>query len=76
MAAPFIPPKTISKMQRLGLGETRVLDVFNHGEYKRLPSGADAMVKKYAGYEVGLLYTRDSITGEYIITHVWTRARR
>ncbi len=60
MAAPFIPSGTIAKIKNLGLGESRVLDVFYHGQYKRLPSGADAMVKKYNGYEVGLFYTRDS----------------
>lgn len=76
MAAPFFPPKTISKMKNLGISESSVLDVFNTGEAKTLPSGMKAMVKKYNGYEIGVGYTSDSNTGEYVVVAVWKRERR
>lgn len=72
---PYIPAKTIRKMARLGVSEAQVLDVFNNGESKILSSGAKAMIKKFSGYEVGLLYVRGK-TGEYLITTVWKRERR
>jgi len=72
---PFIPPKTIRKMASLGLSESQVLEVYKNGEYKVLGSGANAMIKKYSGYEIGLLYTQGK-TGEYVITTVWKRDRR
>ena len=72
---PFIPAKTIKKMANLGLSESQVLDVFNNGESKILSSGAKAMIKKYSGYEIGLLYTQGR-TGGHVITTVWKRDRR
>lgn len=67
------PGKTILLMKDLGLSESSVLDVFNHGE---VIHGKDGMIKKYSGYEIGLFYARDNISGEYIITYVWKRDRR
>lgn len=75
MANPFIPPKTISKMKNLGISESSVLDVFNNGDVRTLPSGMKAMVRKYNGYEVGVGYVTDSRTGEYVIVAVWKRER-
>lgn len=76
MPSPFIPPKTINKMKSLGISESYVLDVFNNGESKMLPSGMRAMIKKYSGYEIGVGYIQDSVTGEYVIVAVWKRERR
>lgn len=75
MSSPFIPPKTIEKIKRLGLSEGTVLDVFRNGEAKTIGSG-QAMIKKFAGYEIGLFYARNPRTGEYVITAVWKRERR
>ncbi len=72
---PFFPPKTIRKMASLGLNESQVLDVFKNGEHKVLSSGANAMIKKYSGYEIGLLYAQGR-TGDHVITTVWKRDRR
>ncbi len=76
MSTPFIPPATIAKMASLGLSEAQVLDVFAHGEQKTAAGGGTMMVKKYNGYEVGLFYVRNGVTGEYVITTVWKRDRR
>lgn len=73
MSPLFFPPKTIKLITSLGLSESIVLDVFHNGESIK---GKDGMVKKYLGYEIGLFYTRDKNTGEYIITYVWKRERR
>lgn len=76
MSSPFIPPKTIAKIISLGLSEANVLDAFNNGESKTLPSGLKVMIKKYNGYEIGVGYTRNATTGEYVIVAVWKRERR
>ena len=73
---PLFPRKTINSMKKLRLSEPQVLDVFNKGKKIKLSSGAPAIVRKYSGYEIGLIYTRDQITGEYIITYVWKKDRR
>jgi hypothetical protein len=71
----FIPPKTIQKIISLGLSEKDVLDVWQTGESFKLPSGADAMKKKYESWgEIGLTYTR-RYNGEYVIISVWSRKR-
>lgn len=44
--SPYIPPKTIQKMQSLGISETTVLDVFSNGEFKTANSGAKMATKK------------------------------
>ncbi len=76
MTSPFIPPKTVSKIITLGISESNVLDTFNNGESKTLSSGMKAMVKKYNGYEIGVGYTQNNLTGEYVIIAVWKRERR
>ena len=76
MASPFIPPKTISKMKSLSVSEDHVLDVFNNGTYKTLPSGMKVAIKKYNGYEVGVGYTQRAENGEYVIIAVWKRERK
>lgn len=72
---PFIPPKVIEKMSRIGVSEADVYDVWFNGEHFQLPSGMDAMKKKYSGWgELGLTYTR-RFNGEYMLTSVWKRPR-
>lgn len=73
MASIFFPPKTIKIMNQLCISESTVLDVFHHGSAMK---GKDGTVKKYSGYEIGLFYARDKITGQYVITYVWKRERR
>lgn len=68
---PFFPPKTLKLMGGLGLSESDVLDVFDHGE-----KSGNGLVRKYSGYEIGLFYATDKITGQPIITYVWKRERR
>lgn len=75
MASPFIVYSVIQKLKALGLSETTLMDVFNHGESK-IFKGIPMMVKKYSGFEVGLFYKQNPQTGEYVITHVWKRERR
>ncbi len=75
MASPFVTFSVIQKLKNLGLSESTLMDVFNHGEYKKF-NDADTMVKKYTGFEVGLFYKQNPQTGEYVITHVWKRERR
>ncbi len=75
MPSPFITYSVIQKMKTLGINEATLMDVYNHGEYKKF-NDADTMVKKYTGHEVGLFYKRNPQTGEYVITYVWKRERR
>lgn len=76
MASPFIPPPTQRKMQQLGINEFTVLDVFRYGEDKFHSSGKRMKIRKYSGYEVGLFYAKNGLTGEYTIIAVWKRDRR
>ena len=66
MAQAFIPPKTAKLITDLGLSESTVIDVFNHGEQRQ---GQTKMVKKYRDYTVQVTYTQ-SDKGEYVITWV------
>lgn len=65
----------MNKVKALGLSEASVMDAFNNGTQATIGSGK-AMIKKYQGYEIGVFYSRNQKTGEYIITHVWKRDRR
>ena len=75
MSSPYIPPSVIKKMYEKGISESEVLDVFNNGEYKITSKGIPMAVKKYSGYDIGFFYSRNSNTGEYIITAIWKRPR-
>lgn len=63
-------------MAAWSLGEESVLDVWYNGENSSLPDGTPTMIRKYSDREVGLSYSRDQKTGEYIIISVWQRPRR
>lgn len=73
MSSLLFPNKTVSLIASLGLSESDISDVFNHGQ---VINGKDGMVKKYSGYEIGMFYARDANTGDYIVTYVWKRDRR
>lgn len=76
MLSPYIPPATVKKIIDLGISEADVMDVFNNGKYGQTNSGAKIAVKKYNGYEIGLMYVQNSNNGAYVITTVWKRDRR
>lgn len=64
--------KAIAKLAALQLKEADCLDVLWHGVKVK-----DAMlVRKYNGYEIGVVFGRDKRTGQYIIFSAWKRERR
>ncbi len=77
MASVNFSPNAIQKLKDNNLTEADAIDVFNNGEYKKNPNGANVATKKYPsyGYEIGLYYKTDS-SGGYTITTVWKRERR
>lgn len=77
MSSPTFTKNAVNLLRENNLTENDVLDVFNHGEYKKSSTGANIAVKKYQsyGYEIGLYYKMDK-SGGYIITFVWKRERR
>jgi hypothetical protein len=60
------------KMKQWGLSEADALDVYHHGSVVK----QNMMVRKYNGYEVGIWFFADRVTGKPIISSVWKRARR
>lgn len=76
MADPIFTNFILQKMRTLTLSETQILDVWRNGEVVTLPSGADAVKRKYYDHEIGVIYTRDKETGEYILINCWDRGRR
>lgn len=65
----------LSKMKKLALSESTVLDAFNKGETEKSSYGGWKAIKKYPGYEIGIFYDRKP-TGEWVIISVWKRDRR
>ncbi len=65
----------LNKMRSLYLTESSVLDAFNKGEIEKSNFGGYKAIKKYPGYEIGVLYDRKP-TGEWMIISVWKRDRR
>lgn len=73
MANLFFPKATILKMESIGINDSDIDDIFNHGiEIK----GKNGRYKKYNGYEIRFFYNRNNFTGEYHITGVWKKNRR
>lgn len=64
--------RAIEKIKAWNLSEADVADVFFHGEVIK----DHLMSRKYNGYEIGLAYGQDRITGQYIIYSAWKRERR
>jgi hypothetical protein len=61
-----------AKMKQWALSEADALDVYYHGSIVK----NNVMVRKYDGYELGIWFFADRVTGKPIISSVWRRARR
>lgn len=74
----IFPPKTINQMEKAGVYENDIRDVYNSGSYEKTPKGSYRMWKKYENSksEIGFLYMVDNFTGNYIVTYTWKRERR
>ncbi len=56
-----------------GLTVNDAIDVYYHGSMVK----QHMMVRKYnAGYEIGIYFFKDHLTGQAIITSIWKRERR
>ena len=60
------------KMKQWGIAEGDCLDVYYHGSVVK----NNMMVRKHNGYEVGIWFFADRVTGKPIISSVWKRGRR
>ncbi len=52
-----------------GLFEADAVDVYNHGQ----KTSDDTFVREYNGYEIGIEFSMDSITGLPIIDEIWKK---
>jgi len=73
---PYFTKKCRWKMKEWGLSEAKVVDVLSHGATVEKMGNASKMVRKYNGYEVGLIYGRDKRDGHYILYSAWKQNRR
>lgn len=64
--------KCREKMERWGLSEEDVKDVFFHGQEVK----KGMMQRKYYGYEVGMIFFRDKKTGDYVASSAWKRLKQ
>lgn len=55
-----------------GLTEKDALDVYYHGS----PVKQNMLKRHYNGYELGIYFFKDYLTGQAIITSIWKRERR
>lgn len=55
-----------------GLTEKDAIDVYYHGSMVK----QNMMIRKYNGYELGIYFFKDHVTGQAIITSIWKRERR
>ena len=58
-----------SNSKREARGEKETLDVYYHGAVIK----HNMMVKQYNGYELGIWFFKDHLTGQAIITSIWKR---
>ena len=68
----FFTKNAQAKLKWWGLSEKDVLDVYHHGSVVK----QHMMVRKYYGYEIGIWFFADRVTGKPIISSVWKRGRR
>jgi hypothetical protein len=61
-----------TKMKQWVLSEADALDVYYHGSIEK----QNMMVRKHNGYEVGIWFFADRVTGKPIISSVWKKERR
>ena len=59
-------------MIQWGLSEADALDVYHHGSVEK----QNKMVRKHNGYEIGIWFFADRVTGKTIISSAWKKARR
>ncbi len=71
----IVTNNALNKAAQFGLSEATIMDVFNKGETEKKPGGIYNAIKKYNGYEVGVMYKQDE-RGVYVILSVWKRDRR
>jgi len=64
--------KITGKDEAMGLSEADALDVYYHGSVVK----QNMMVRKYNGYELGIWFFADRVTGKAIISSAWRRSRR
>jgi hypothetical protein len=60
------------KAKAWGLSEADARDVYYRGSVIK----PNMMLRKYNGYEIGIYYFKDKLTGQPIITSIWKRDRR
>lgn len=70
-----ITNNALKKMSQLRLSESVVNNVFNTGEVETKAGGINNSIKKFPGYEIGVMHKTDN-TGKHIILSVWKRNRR
>ena len=60
------------KAKSWGLSEKDARDVYYHGSLVK----PNMMKRHYNGYEIGIWFFHDHLTGQPIITSIWKRERR
>ena len=68
----FFTKNALAKMKSWGISETDALDVHHHGSIVK----NNMMVRKSNGYELGIWFFADRVTGKAIISSAWKRGRR
>lgn len=67
--------KALDKMKQLSITEDTVRDVYTSGE-ERLLGNFHTKQKKHFNLEIGVVYTKEKMTGNPIIVSVWKRTNR
>ena len=65
-------PNFQKKAHEWGLSEKDALDVYYHGEERK----TNMRVRKYNGYELGIYYGHNTLTGQVYISTIWEQGRR
>ena len=73
--SPIFTNNALRKMRQFRLSESTVLNAFNSGVVEKKPGGVSNSIKKYQGYEIGVMWKQDQ-RGAYVILSVWSRNRR
>jgi hypothetical protein len=68
----FFTKNAQAKLKHWGLSEADALDVYYHGSVVK----NNMMVRKHNGFEVGIWFFADRVTGKPIISSAWKRGRR
>ncbi len=68
----FFTRNAYVKMKGWGITESDCYDVYYHGSLVK----DNMMVRKYNGYEIGIWFFADRLTGKAIISSAWKSSRR